>query len=435
MYNPTTVYLDPTTRQAVPFAYTGTDGAPPPPPPNSATSTTVSTLPHEGSIVYVLQPAYSTGMPGNVSGSNSTVDFSNSQQSFSHAAQAKVPGMAANIHASSLALVDANTQPTPQRSFFEASSAGSHSAFSSFPGIQPSSPQLPNSPPHATTQQIQYLPPSYPQTATAQPTQQQQQQPSQQVFFVAEQPIQSMQLQPQGAQFFSYPSAPTLQATASMSEVARVQAATTAHVISPLHLPNSPPPHSTSPFHYVTLERQNPIVTYPASPMQSSYVTMTPTAWATAAATAPPLPPITSNSAAAAASTSVSAAGAPPSVASAVAVPQSPMSSSAFLSHEGPALTSPHLSGTTSSFTAATILPATGMDTPAGLSTSTTSPLQGALRAKTMRQRGTRPCVRSFLTNSPVGCLIVPNSPLILTTPAMALPCPRWGKLPTIKVG
>ncbi|GET90520.1 hypothetical protein, unknown function [Leishmania tarentolae] len=406
-YDPRRVFIDPNPSSAtIPFPYaSATDSAQVPLGPRP-----------EGNIVY-LTPPYPSQVSGNPSASNSTTEFSNSQLLGIHSAnhktsEASTPGTigASGATAASVSLVNLMQQPQPPSnvSYDPARmSSSTTTSFSRYPATQSGFSQ-PNTPMQATQPQMlqqSFVLQAHSPTQTFTASSAAGTPPARQRLMLISGPAPATAMSP----FYTYQAAAGT-AAAIQCGSSHHPPSTTTQIISPLQL-TSPNPQGNSGsgnFAYV-VESGSPAPLLAYSVSQSSFVRVA----------SPPWPP---------------AAGMP--------MLSSTSGTPTMASHEG---TSGADAALLQSPTQQPFSPSTAMRSqshcpgsflgPSEAAPTSTSPARagGTTAAAGGSPDGMQPAalgVRNFSAPEPVGSCLLPNVPLDPIIPPLALPCPRWGKLP-----
>lgn len=406
-YDPRRVFIDPNPSSAsIPFPY--------------ASATDSAQVPHgplpEGNILY-LTPSYPSQVSGTPSASNSITEFSNSQLLGIHSANHKTgeTSTAATIGtpattAASVSLVNLMQPPQPPSNVsYDPARMSSSTAtpFSRYPATQPGFSQ-PNTPLQATQPQmlqqsfvLQAHSPSQPFTASSAAATP----PARQRLMLISGPAPATSMSP----FYPYQAAAGTTA-AMQSGSSHQPPSTTTQLISPLQLtsPTSQGHSGSGNFAYV-VESGSPAPLLAYSVSQPSFVRVASQPWPPAAA----VPMLSSASGTPTMAPRESTLGV--DAASLQSPTQQPFSTSAAMGSQshcpGSFLASPEAAPTSTS-------PARAGGTTAAAGGSPDGMQPAALG------------VRNFSAPEPVGSCLLPNVPLDPIIPPLALPCPRWGKLP-----
>ncbi|KAG5499097.1 hypothetical protein GH5_03800 [Leishmania sp. Ghana 2012 LV757] len=401
-YDPRRVYLDPNSSStSIPFSY--------------ATASSSSQVPlgprPEGNIVY-LTPGFTSQVPGTSSASSSTAELVNPQLLGTQAASQRT-GEASTAATTSASVSIVNlmqpAQPLPNISYDPARmGTGTTASFPRYLATQPTFSQS-NTPLQAAQPQMLQQPivlqanspsPTFAPSGAAATS------PGSQRLMLISGPAPARSMNP----FYPYRATAAGAPAAMQSSSSHHSPATTTQLISPLQVAShaSQSRSGSGNFAYV-VESGSPAPLLAYSMPQQSFVPVTNPPWSPGAALSvlssasgtPTMAPRKSNSGVEAASLRSSA--------------QQSLATSVVVGSQN------NLPGTS---------PASPDAAPTSMPTARAG---GTTAAAGGSPDGIQPAalgVRNFFAPEPVGSCLLPNLPLDPIIPPLALPCPRWGKLP-----
>ncbi|KAG5473881.1 hypothetical protein LSCM1_04516 [Leishmania martiniquensis] len=401
-YDPRRVYLDPNSSStSIPFSYA---------PATNSSQVPLGPRP-DGNIVY-LTPGFHSQVPGTSSASNSTAEYANSQLLGTQVGNQRA-GEASTAATTSAPVSIVNLMQPPQPlsniSYDPARmSSGTRASFSQYIAAQPAFSQ-PNAPLQAAQSQMLQQPivlqansssQSFtPSGAAATP-------PGSQRLMLISGPTHARPINT----FYPYQGTAAGAPAAMQSGPSHHPPATTTQLISPLQAASrTPQGHSGSGNFAYVVEPGSPASLLAYSMSQQSFVPITNTPWPPAAAV-----PV------------LSSASETPTMA--LREGNSGVDGASLRSSTQQSLTTSAAVGSQSH------RPGSSVASPDAAPTSmSTARGGGTTAAAGGSPDGIQPAalgVRNFFAPEPVGSCLLPNLPLDPIIPPLALPCPRWGKLP-----